>query len=289
MLHGVSLSQNKCPPASFDEELTFDTVAWWYRTVPCSTPAPVSVLGPWLLPPALTDLFHGITITLRTREARVGVFKKFLQESLFGEYSHVACVPTPCAQGPLGKLGCSALLPQQTQGCGTGGEGDRRAAHVLCLSPSSLKLAQATAPLRPLDKDLYPWHAALHWVTSLLLRVLPCQDSQDFQGAGSQEGARLDECRCVGTHNSRIIPWPCPIAAHLCMSLSPRAVLGRVRPHLRESPLLSPRAHSCPSPPHWAVTDGRAAGAQWEPPPPLRTTAVGLHSLYIALAPFVFT
>lgn len=36
----------------------------------------------------------------------------------------------------------------------------------------------------------------------------------------------------------------CGPSRQLCMSLSPRAVLGRVRPHLQESPLLSPRAHS---------------------------------------------
>lgn len=43
---------------------------------------------------------------------------------------------------------------------------------------------------------------------------LPCQDSQDFQGAGLQEAARLCACGGVGTHNSRIVPWPCPSVAH---------------------------------------------------------------------------
>lgn len=48
---------------------------------------------------------------------------------------------------------------------------------------------------------------------------LPCQDSQNFQGAGLQEAARLGECWGVGTHNSRIIPWPCHSVAHRCPPL----------------------------------------------------------------------
>uniref|UniRef100_A0A8D2PXW5 mannose-1-phosphate guanylyltransferase n=1 Tax=Zosterops lateralis melanops TaxID=1220523 RepID=A0A8D2PXW5_ZOSLA len=54
--------------------------------------------------------------------------------------------------------------------------------------PAPQSLPKPLLPSHCLGKDLYTWHAALHWVTSLLLRVLPCQDSQDFQGAGLQEG-----------------------------------------------------------------------------------------------------
>lgn len=48
---------------------------------------------------------------------------------------------------------------------------------------------------------------------------LPCQDLQDFQGAGLQEGVMLGECWGVGTLNSPIIPWRCPSVAHRCPPL----------------------------------------------------------------------
>lgn len=130
-------------PASFDEELTFDTVAWWYRTEPCSTSAPVSVLGPWLLPPALTDLLHGITMTLCTHKARVGVFFNYFRDACLGNtrMSHVCRLRVRRGRSE------STAATSQAQVCGTGVEGDRGAAPFLCLSPSSSKPAQATAPL----------------------------------------------------------------------------------------------------------------------------------------------
>lgn len=115
-------------------------------------------------------------------------FLKLLQESLFGEYSHVACVPTPCVQRPLGTPGCSASLPQQAQVRGTGVEGDRRAAPFLCLSPSSSKLAQShcfppTLWTRTFIHGTLPCTGLVH----CSCRSLPCQDSKDFQGAGGRE------------------------------------------------------------------------------------------------------
>lgn len=166
-----------------------------------------------------------------------------------------------CADSMGAEAARKARLPQQAQLCGTGVEGDRRAACFLCLSHSSQSLPKPLHPFHSLDKDLYAWQAALHWVTSSLLRSLLCQDSQDFQGAGVQEGVGLGKCWGVCAPNSRVLfhgPAPAwPIAAHLCMSLSPWAVLGRVRPHLRESPLLSPPRSFSPFPTSLG-RDGRA-------------------------------
>lgn len=100
--------------------LVFDTVAWWYRTVPHT---PLSVLGPpGCSFPCVTDLFHGVPLPWLPEKLPgylqsqgwvyffcfgLGFFF-VLQESLFGEYSHVACVPTLCVHGLLGKRRCSA-------------------------------------------------------------------------------------------------------------------------------------------------------------------------------------
>lgn len=155
-------------------------------------------------------------------------FFKLLQESLFGEYSHVACVPTPCAQRPLGTHGCSASLPQQAQVHGTGVEGDRRAAPFLCLSPSSSKLAQATASLLlsgpgPLSMARCP---ALGYFIAPVGPYL-AKTRRIFR---EQEGGRLGECWAVGTHDSRIVPWSCSSVAHHHPPLHALVPAGCARP-----------------------------------------------------------
>lgn len=97
--------------------LTFDTMAWWYQTISCSASPPLAFLG-WdapLLLPSTPDLFHGVypyPDHLRSCQAGVGGFIFYfffsLQESLFGEYSHVACVPALPVRGLWGKCWCGA-------------------------------------------------------------------------------------------------------------------------------------------------------------------------------------
>lgn len=72
-------------------------------------------------------------------------------------------------------------------------------------------------------------------------RSLPCEDSQDFQGTGLQEGGRLVECWGVSTHDSPIIPWSCPSVAHHRPSLHVLVPAGCARPGRR-----SWRASCCP-------------------------------------------
>lgn len=175
---------------------------------------------------------------------------------MFGEYSHVACVPTPCAQRPLGKHGCHISGTGLWHWCGRGQES----------CPISLPVSQLLKACPSHCSPSILWRRTfIHGTlpcTGLLhcsCGSLPCQDSQDFQGAGLQEAARLGECRGVGTHKSRIIPWPCPGVAHRRPPLhvlvpSGCARVSRAAPP--GEPLAVPRAHSCLSPPHWAVTDG---------------------------------
>lgn len=136
----------------------FDTVAWWYRTEPCSTSAPVSVLGPWLLPPALTDLLHGITMTLCTHKARVGGFFNYFRDACLGNtrMSHVCRLHVRRGRSE------STAATSQARVCGTCVEGDRRAAPFLCLFPSSSKPAQGTAP------------PSILWRRTFIHGTLPC-------------------------------------------------------------------------------------------------------------------
>lgn len=130
---------------------------------------------------------------------------------MFGEYSHVACVLTPCVQRPLGKHGCHISGTGLWHWCVRGQES----------CPISLPVSQLLKACPSHCSPSILWRRTfIHGTlpcTGLLhcsCGSLPCQDSQDFQGAGLQEAARLGECRGVGTHNTRIIPWPCPSVAH---------------------------------------------------------------------------
>lgn len=90
----------------------------------------------------------------------------------------------------------STAATSQAQVCGTGVEGDRRAARFVCLSPSSSNLP--LLPSHPLEKDFYPRHAALHWVTSLLLRVPTLPGLAGFSGsrfAGGSKAVCVRGCR----------------------------------------------------------------------------------------------
>lgn len=156
-------------------------------------------------------------------------FFKLLQESLFGEYSHVACVPTPCAQRPLRTHGCSASLPQQAQVRGTG-VGQESCSLSLPVS-QLLKTCPSHCFLPTLWTRTFI-HGTLP-CTGLLHRScgsLPCQDSKDFQGAGLREGGRLGECWGVGTHDSRIVPWSCSSVAHHHPPLHALVPAGCARP-----------------------------------------------------------
>lgn len=142
--------------------------------------------------------------------ARPGLefFKITSGKFLWGILACRMCADSMCAEAAR-----KARLPQQAQVCGTGVEGDRRAARFLCLSPSSSKLAHYSPPTcwtRTFIHGMLSCTGLLHCFCG----SLSCQDSQDFQGAGLQEAARLGECWGVGTHNSRIIPWPCLSVAH---------------------------------------------------------------------------
>lgn len=201
-------------PASFGEELTFDTVAWWYRTEPCSTSAPVSVLGPWLLPPALTCSMALPLPCVPTRPG-LGFFLITSGKLVWGILACRMCADSMCAEAAQkarlphlrhrsvalvwkGQESCPLSLPvsQLLQACPT---------H--CSPPTLWR--------RTFIHGTLPCTGLLHCSCG----SLPCQDSQDFQGAGLQEAARRGECRGVGTHNSRIIPWPCPSVAHRCPPL----------------------------------------------------------------------
>lgn len=93
---------------------------------------------------SLLLLFHGVTITLCTHKATVGFFLTTSGKLLWGMLACRMCADSMCAEAAR-----KARLPQQAQVCGTGMHGNRRAAHFLCLSPSSSKLAQAPPPLPP--------------------------------------------------------------------------------------------------------------------------------------------
>lgn len=56
-----------------------------------------------------------------------------------------------------------------------------------CL-PAPQNLPKPLLPSYSLDQDLYPWHAALHWVTSLLLSVLTLPGLEGFSGSRREGG-----------------------------------------------------------------------------------------------------
>lgn len=89
---------------------------------------------------------------------------------------------------------------------------------------------------------------------------LPCQDSQDFQGAGLQEAARLGECWGVGTYNSHIISWPCPSVAHRRPALHVLVPAGCARAG-RVAPLGEPLAVPPALIPPFPTALGRDGGA----------------------------
>lgn len=175
-------------PASFDEELTFDTVAWWYRTDPCSTSAPVSVLGPWLLSPALTDLLHGITMTLCTTRPGLGFFLITSGMLVWGILACRMCADSMCAEAAR-----KARLPHlRHRSVALVWKGTGELPHFSACLSAPQSLPKPLLPFHPLEKDLYPWHAALHWVTSLLLRVPTLPGLAGFSGSrfagGSEAG-----------------------------------------------------------------------------------------------------
>lgn len=134
--------------------------------------------------------------------------------------------------------------------------------------PATQKLARATAPLpRP---SFTPHCAAL-----LLHRLCEVPLRQGFSGNG-----------CAG--GSEALPsWRGPSQPALSLSSSQGRLRSDRHRALPPGELLgTPSAGSCPSSSSrgWAGVRGAASAS-------LRTTAVGLHSLYIALThpPFVFT
>lgn len=175
--------------------------------------------------------------------------------------------------------------------CGRGQESCPRSlpvSQLLKACPRSFLCCPPTLRTRTFIHGTLPCTGLLHCSCG----SLPCQDSQDCQGASLREGARLEvlgfrypQQPYYSLALSQRGPSPptsaCPCPCGLCSGGSGRT---------------SGRAPCCPPAlipafPHLTGPrrTGHAAGAQWEPPPPLRTTAVGLHSLYIALVPFVFT
>lgn len=71
-------------------------------------------------------------------------------------------------------------------------EGTGELPHFSACLPAPQSLPKPLLPFHPLEKDLYPWHAALHWVTSLLLRVPTLPGLAGFSGSrfagGSEAG-----------------------------------------------------------------------------------------------------
>lgn len=134
----------------------FDTVAWWYRTDPCSTSAPVSVLGPWLLPPALTDLLHGITMTLCTTRPGLGFFLITSGMLVWGILACRMCADSMCAEAAR-----KARLPHlRHRSVALVWKGTGELPHFSACLSAPQSLPKPLLPFHPLEKDLYPWHAA---------------------------------------------------------------------------------------------------------------------------------
>lgn len=200
----------------------FDTVAWWYRTVPCSASPPpcASVLGP-LVPPSPVSLTRSMALPLPCLPEKLpgylqgqgwlvgfGLFLFFLTSGklIWGILSlHVACV-----HSLLGKCRCWA---GGRRSGALGGEGDRgRDGFVLSyivplpLSPSS---PEPPLPSTSGDKDLHSLHSPPCWLTAPSLP--PRQGSGVVPGTGLREGG---SCCPTGDLEQPRYP-PRPIVARL--------------------------------------------------------------------------
>lgn len=158
--------------------------------------------GPYPAPPQLLSLcwgpdcslllsltlFHGITITLCTHKAGVGAFFNYFRKVCLGNtrMSHVCRLRV--------HRGCSPHCHSRHRSVALVWKGTGELPAFSACLPAPQSLPKPLLPCHPLDKDLYPRHAALHWVTSSLLQVPTLPGLAGFSGnrfAGGREGGWL--------------------------------------------------------------------------------------------------